>query len=83
MKVKDLIAQILKDNALDDEIIVEYWDKTYFVDTGLDRADVDRVWDKFITEAQQTLSGHIEFTQTGYELADDLEFLIKEKEENN
>ena len=82
MKVKDLITQILKDNALDDEIIVELWDKTYFTDTGLDRADVERVWSEFIGEAQQTLSGHIEFTQTGYELADDLEFLIKQKEEN-
>ena len=69
-------------NELDDEIIVEYWDKKYFIDTGLERADVERVWAEFVNEAQETVSAHIEFTQTGYELADDLAELIKEKEEN-
>jgi hypothetical protein len=83
MKVKDLIAEILKDNALDDEIIVEYWDKNYFVDTGLERDKVEQVWAEFITQAQQTVSAHIEFTQTGYELADELENLMKDKEEND
>jgi len=83
MKVRKLIEYLMSDNELDDEIIVEYWDKKYFIDTGLERADVERVWEKFVDEAQETVSAHIEFTQTGYELADDLLMLIRDKEENN
>ena len=83
MKVRKLIEMLLQDNTLDDEVIVEYYDKNYFVDSGLDRDKVEQVWAEFVADGQDTLTGHIEFTQTGYELADDLAELIKEKEEND
>lgn len=83
MKVKDLIAELLKRNTLDDEVIVVYWDKAYFIDeTDLARDEVERVWAKFIPDATETVTGHLDFTQTGYDLISDLEELINEKEEN-
>lgn len=83
MKVKDLITELLKRNTLDDEVIVAYWDKAYFIDeTDLARDEVERVWDKFIPDADETVMAHLEFTQTGYDLISDLEELINEKEEN-
>jgi hypothetical protein len=81
MKVKDLIAELLKRNTLDDEVIVVYWDKAYFIDdAGLAKEEVERVWDKFIPDADETLMGDIEFTQTGHDLVADLESLIQDKE---
>ena len=79
MKVRELIEELLKRNSLDDEIIVAYWDKGYFIDADLAKDEVERVWDKFITEADETVMAHLEFTQTGYDLISDIEELMKEE----
>jgi hypothetical protein len=84
MKIRKLIEDLLKDNTLDDEIIVSYWDKNYFVETSdLKLEQVDTVWEDFIKEGQETVDGHLDFTQTGYDLASDLEEMIKENGEDN
>jgi len=81
MTIRQLIAYLLQDNDIDDEILVAYWDKTYFVETNdLDRADVDKVWAEFIKQGQETLDGHLDFTQTGYDLAADLKELVEERD---
>jgi maltose-binding protein MalE len=78
MKIRKLIEDLLKDNLLDDEIIVSYWDKNYFVETNeFTLEDVDKVWEEFVKEGQETVDGHLDFTQTGYDLGSDLEELIK------
>jgi hypothetical protein len=83
MKVKDLITELLKRNTLDDEVIVAYWDKGYFIDADLATDEIERVWDKFIPDADETVMAHLEFAQTGYDLIACLEELIEEKEEND
>jgi len=81
MKIRKLIEDLLKDNLLDDEIIVSYWDKNYFVETNeFKREDVDKVWEEFVNQGQQTVDGHLDFTQTGYDLGSDLEKLIKDND---
>jgi len=81
MKIRKLIEDLLKDNLLDDEIIVSYWDKNYFVETNeFTLEDVDKVWEKFVNQGQQTVDGHLDFTQTGYDLGSDLEELIKDND---
>ena len=81
MKIRKLIEDLLKDNLLDDEIIVSYWDKNYFVETNeFTLEDVDKVWEEFVKEGQETVDGHLDFTQTGYDLGSDLEELIKDND---
>jgi hypothetical protein len=83
MKIRELIEHLLKDNDLDDEIIVSYWDKNYFVETNdFTLEDINSVWEEFVKDGQETLEGHLDFTQTGYDLASDLEEMIKEKGNN-
>lgn len=83
MKVKDLIAELLKSNDLEDEIIATWWDKNYFIDSS-DKAaeEVMSVWSEFVAQGQETLEGHLEFTQTGSDLLEELEEMITEREEN-
>jgi hypothetical protein len=83
MKIRELIEHLLKDNGLDDEIIVSYWDKNYFIETNdFILENINSVWEEFVKDGQETLEGHLEFTQTGYDLASDLEEMIEEKGEN-
>jgi len=82
MKIRELIETLLKDNELDDEILIAYWDKNYFVeDSDLPLDKVNKVWEEFVKDGQETINGHFEFTQTGYDLANDLEEMIKENGE--
>jgi hypothetical protein len=79
MKIRELIETMLKDNELDDEIIVAYWDKNYFVEWHeVEKNTIDKVWTEFVKSGQEILDGHIDFIQTGYDLANDLEEMIKE-----
>lgn len=78
MTIRQLIANLLQDNDIDDEIIVAYWDRNYFVD-GLDLTDphkLDKVWADFVKSGQETANAHLEFTATGYELTDTLDGLL-------
>jgi hypothetical protein len=85
MKIREVIEMLLKDNDLDSEIIFDYYDKKYFLDSfvggEIDTNKMDKVWVEFVEEGQQTLAAHLDFTQTGYELTDDLEKLVKEDNE--
>lgn len=85
MKIREVIELLLKDNDLDDEIVFEFYDKKYFLESyvggEIDLLKIDEVWGEFVSEAQETLQGHLEFAQTGYELINDLEELLKEKGE--
>jgi hypothetical protein len=84
MTIRQLIAYLLEKNDIDDEIIVDWWDKDYFVN-NLDLTEphkLDEIWKDFVKSGQETLQAHLEFTQTGYELANDLEKLLEEKGEN-
>jgi hypothetical protein len=81
MTIRQLIAYLLQDNNLDDEILVAYWDKKYILDE-LDLTDpskLDDVWSDFIKQGQETLNGHLDFTQTGYDLIEEAKELIEEK----
>jgi hypothetical protein len=83
MTVRQLIAHLLNDNNLDDEILVAYWDKEYFIDQ-LDLTEphkLDEIWADFIKSGQETINGHLEFTQTGYDLSNDLQTIIQERED--
>ena len=83
MTIRELIEELLKRNDLDDEIIVSYWDKNYFVETNdFTLENINSVWEEFVKDGQETLEGHLDFTQTGYDLASDLEEMIEEKGEN-
>ena len=83
MKIRELIETMLKDNELDDEIIVAYWDKNYFLEWHeLEKDNVNKVWEEFVKSGQETLDGHIDFIQTGYDLASDLEKMIEENSSN-
>ena len=83
MKIRELIEEMLKLNDLDDEIIVSYWDKNYFVETNdFTLENINSVWEEFVKDGQETLESHLEFTQTGYDLASDLEEMIEENGEN-
>lgn len=78
MKIRELIEVLLKNNSLDDEIIVDYWDKNYFLEMiEIEKEKIDEVWEEFVKDGQETLEAHLEFTQTGYDLATDLEYLIE------
>ena len=84
MVIRQLIAHLLENNNLDDEILVAYWDKKYFIDQ-LDLTEpskLDNVWADFIKQCQETLNGHLDFTQTGYDLIDEAKELIEEKGQN-
>jgi len=83
MKIRELIEEMLKRNDLDDEIIVSYWDKNYFVETNdFTLENINSVWEEFVKDGQETLESHLDFTQTGYDLASDLEEMIEEKGNN-
>lgn len=81
MTIRQLIAYLLEKNELDDEILIAYWDKNYFIEECdiTEPNKVDNVWKEFIKQGQETINSHLEFTQTGYDLADRLQELIKEK----
>jgi hypothetical protein len=84
MTIRQLIAYLLEKNDIDDEIIVDWWDKDYFVN-NLDLNEphkLDEIWKDFVKSGQETLQANLEFTQTGYDLASDLEKMIEEKEAN-
>jgi len=89
MKVKDLIAELLKRNSLDDEVVVAYYDSGYCIDeiqmTAPAREIMEQAWREIANEAQETLEAHLDFTQTGYEISEMFEQKITEllqKEEN-
>ena len=89
MKVKDLIAELLKGNNLDDEIVVSWYDEQYCIDglqsTAPAREIMEQAWREIANEAQEVVEGHLDFTQTGYEIQELFEEKITEllqKEEN-
>ena len=90
MKVKDLIAELLKRNSLDDEVVVAYYDKGYCIDglqiTEPSKEIMEQAWKEIADEAQETVEGHLDFTQTGYEILEMFEEKITEllqEEETN
>jgi precorrin-2 methylase len=88
MKVKDLIAELLKRNSLDDEVVVAYYDNGYCIDEiqlPMPAKEImEQAWQEIVAEAQETIEAHLDFTQTGYEIQDLFEKKIQEiqKEEN-
>lgn len=83
MKIRELIETILKNNELDDEIIVAYWDRKYFVDELEPYAsELDPLWKEFVKTGQEKVNAYLDFTQTGYELVDDLEKLLEDNGKN-
>jgi hypothetical protein len=89
MKVKDLIAELLKRNSLDDEVVVAYYDNGYCIDEIQmpmpAREIMEQAWKEIAGEAQETLEAHLDFTQTGYDIQELFEEKITEllqKEEN-
>jgi hypothetical protein len=82
MTIRQLIAYLLQDNDIDDEIIVAYWDRKYFVDQLDLHNELDPLWKEFVKTGQEKVNAYLDFTQTGYELVDDLEKLLEEKGKN-
>jgi ferritin-like protein len=90
MKVKDLIAELLKRNSLDDEVVVAYYDRGYCIDgiqiTEPAKEIMEQAWLEIASESQEIVEGHLEFTQTGYEISEMFAEKITEllqKAENN
>jgi len=89
MKVKDLIAELLKRNSLEDEVVVAYYDSGYCIDeiqmTAPAREIMEQAWKEIADEAQEIVEGHLDFTQTGYEISEMFEQKITEllQKENN
>lgn len=83
MTIQQLIDLLLENNDPDDEIIAVYWDKDYFKESMDNPDDVDSVWSEFVQQGTETVMGHLDFTGTGYDLKEELEELIQEKQEEN
>ena len=68
---------LLHNNTLEDEVIFTFWDKNYFTDsTDLTPEQIGNVWAEFVKQGQDTLEGHLNFTQTGHELIAELEEML-------
>jgi len=77
MKIREVIEMLLHNNTLEDEIIFSFWDKNYFTDsTDLTPEQIGKVWAEFTEKGQDTLEGHLNFTQTGQELITQLEEML-------
>lgn len=80
MKIREVIEMLLKNNTLEDEVIFTFWDKNYFTDnTDLTPEQIGNVWAEFVETGQETLEGHLDFTQTGHELIEELEEMLPEQ----
>ena len=89
MKVRELLAHLEKNYQPDDEIVVTWYDEQYCIDglqsTAPAKEIMEQAWKEIADEAQEILEGHIDFTQTGYEISEMFEEKITEllqKEEN-
>ena len=89
MKVKDLLHHLTTNYQPDDEIVVTWYDEQYCIDglqsTAPAKEIIEQAWKEIANEAQEILEGHIDFTQTGYEISEMFEEKITEllqKEEN-
>ena len=89
MKVKDLLHE-LAHRQPDEEIVVTWYDLEYVknsVPESLlqDKEIVEQAWKEILDEADELLTAHLDFTQTGYEIIELFEEKITEllqKEEN-
>ncbi len=82
MKVRELIEKLLERNELDDEIMVEWFDKKHFIeDVGFENlfgdienmpsvSDLDKVWRKVVDEGQECLSWSIISGETEQSIED-------------
>lgn len=89
MKVKELLHHLQYNYQPDDEIVVTWYDEQYCVDnlstSAIAKEIMEQAWQEISDEAQEILDGHIDFTQTGYEIIELFEQKITEllqKEEN-
>jgi len=89
MKVKELLHHLQYNYQPDDEIVVTWYDEQYCVDnlstSAVPKEIMEQAWQEISNEAQEILDGHIDFTQTGYEIIELFEEKITEllqKEEN-
>lgn len=90
MKVKDLLHELQYNYQPDDEIVVTWYDLEYVknsVPESLlqDKEIVEQAWKEILDEADELLTAHLDFTQTGYEIIELFEEKITEllqKEEN-
>jgi hypothetical protein len=79
MKIKEVIEMLLHNNTLEDEVIFTFFDKNYFLDsTHIHPQDLEQYWAEFVKQGQETLEGHLNFTDTGMKLITDLEELVPE-----
>jgi hypothetical protein len=89
MKVKTLLEHLNTNYQPDDEIVVTWYDEYYCVDNlstnAVPKEIIEQAWKEIADEAQEILDGHIEFTQTGYEILEMFEEKVAElqKEEND
>ena len=89
MKVRELLAHLEKNYTPNDDIVVMWFDEQYCIDglqsTAPAREILEQAWKEIADEAQETLEAHIDFTQTGYDIATLFEEKVTEllqKEEN-
>jgi hypothetical protein len=93
MKVKDLIAALLERNGLEDEIIVEWFDKKHFTDDlGLNNLfdvnipsndELDKVWPEVVKQGQEILSSLVISYETEYEIGEVIVEIFDENDEDN
>ena len=81
MKIRELIEHLLKDNDLEDEIIVDWFDKGMFTDIYEMNKDTvtkemfDKAWLSIQQEAQQQLADFL----SHYDLRNDIGNLINDE----
>jgi hypothetical protein len=89
MKVKILLDHLTSNYEPDDDIVVTWYDEMYCVEnlstSAVPKEISEQAWKEIAGEAQEILDGHIDFTQTGYEILEMFEEKVAElqKEENN
>jgi ribose 5-phosphate isomerase len=90
MKVKTLLHHLTTNYQPDDDIVVTWYDEQYCVEnlstSAVPKEIMEQAWKEIADEAQETVEGHLDFTQTGYEILEMFEEKITEllqEEENN
>lgn len=79
MKSKEIIEYLQNNCEPDEELIIAFWDKNFFVDLDNHKPEeIEKVWNEFAVEAQETVDAHLEFTQTGWDLAEELDEKLAE-----
>lgn len=79
MLAKDIVKYFQDNCEPDEEVIIAWWDKSFFVDSDNHKPEeIEKVWEAFAIDGQDTVNDHLEFTQTGWDLMEELDEKLAE-----